>query len=166
LADHEASLGNAQTALQYAYEALPVLRAFRHPYAVSQLNNVAAYLNALDRYEEARDYARETLRLSSDLDAGLVSLDAMQHLGAVATLRPCADPAAREGDRLRGARILGFVDARLQERGTHRWGTEQIEFDRAVTALRAELGDVRAVSLMSEGAALGPHEAMELARSI
>ena len=166
VADIEFERGNAAGALAYAEQALPVLRAFRHPSVPAYLNATAAYLNDLGRYDEGRGYALESIGLSRDLNAGLVTLYAALHLATGAVLREHDAAEDGAGVRERSARLLGFVEARLAERGTFWWRAERKPFDRARASLAERLGIERLETLTREGAAMAPEGAIEVARSL
>lgn len=145
LAEAEFHEGNAEEALRLENEALATYRASNHKLgAAISLSNIAAYLIALERYDDARTFAREGLGAARDVqwEAGVVWC--LQHLAATAALR---------GDFLRGARLLGYADARLDAIEARRAYTEQQERDKTFSALHDALGQERLAPLMSEGAA-------------
>ena len=102
--------------------------------------NVAAYAVALDRFDEAREAAREALTAALDLQYRVLVVLALQHLAAIAALEPNATRDAGAA-QVRAARILGFVDARLPELNVARDYTECQEYDRLSARLREELGE-------------------------
>ncbi|MBV9027797.1 MAG: tetratricopeptide repeat protein [Candidatus Eremiobacteraeota bacterium] len=145
LAEAEFHEGNAEEALRLENEALATYRAFNHKLgAAISLSNIAAYLIALERYDDARTVAREGLAAARDTqwEAGVAWC--LQHLAATAALR---------GDLPRGARVLGYVDARLTAIEALRQYTEQQERDKVFAALRDTLGEEQLANLMTEGAA-------------
>ena len=145
LAEAEFHEGNAEKALRLENEALATYRAFNHKLgAAISLSNIAAYLIALERFDDARAVAREGLAAARDVqwEAGVTW--GLQHLAATAALR---------GDPAPGARLLGYVDARLEAIEALRQHTEQQERDAMLPALRDALGDDQLAQLMKEGAA-------------
>jgi len=122
------------------------------------LCNSAAYLIALDRYQEAREIAREALRRSRAIGSVNAAFWAMQHLAAIAVF-----------DRNRGdsneslhnaASILGFVDETTTRRGKQRYYTEQQEYDKMLALLRKALGENELEQLMAVGKALPEERAI------
>ncbi len=153
LAEAEFHEGNAVEALRLENEALASYRAFNHRLgAAISLSNIAAYLIALERYEEARVSAQDGLAAARDAhwEAGVTW--GLQHLAAVAALWPADDEEPTRGDRLRAARLLGYVDARLSGLEALRQYTEQQEHDKMLAALRDALGEDQLAKLMAEGA--------------
>jgi flagellar motility protein MotE (MotC chaperone) len=76
----------------------------------------------------------------------------LQHLAATAALRSAKDAEDARGDRLRAARLLGYVDARLASIEALRQYTEQQECDKMLLVLRDALGADQLAKLMAEGA--------------
>ena len=140
LAETEFRGGDAAEALSLADEALPVLRVFGDTHHIADaLYNTAAYLVALHRYDEARSASRDAIVASRDAQFSVGLAFALQHLAAIAASRPAADVPVIE-DRLRAARLLGYVDARLAALDGLRQYTEQQEYDAMISALRDALG--------------------------
>ncbi len=151
LAETEFYAGDASAALRLANEALVALRALNATRSVANvLCNMAAYLLALDRYDEARARAREALALSRDVQLDVMLAVALQHLAAVAGLR---------SDSTRAARLLGYVDARLNALEALREYTQQQEYDTIRAALREALGEDEITHLMAEGSAWSEDQA-------
>ena len=128
-------------------------RAFNHRLgAAISLSNIAAYLIALERYENARISAQDGLAAARDAqwEAGVAW--GLQHLAAVAALWPADDEEPTRGDRFRAARLLGYADARLSGLEALRQYTEQQEYDKTRAALRDALGEDQLAKLMAEGA--------------
>jgi predicted ATPase len=151
-AELEFSAGDALSAVRLVNEALDAHRSYHDPNRVVALNNSAAYLVALGRYDEARSRAREALSLGRDLQLEVRVVWALQHLAAVAGLRPSDEAARASDDRTRATRLLGYVDSRLATLDLARDYTEQQEYDKLLAALRDALGDDEVPKLMSEGA--------------
>jgi tetratricopeptide (TPR) repeat protein len=151
VAEVEFRAGNIETALQLWREATEVLSANSNWASFpGWLSNGSAYLIALGRFEEARGYAREAVVLAREAGFEAQRGWALQHLAAIAVLRAGDCSAVRLVDLQRAASVLGFVNARMAERGQLREYTEQQEYDKMVPVLRNELGaDLDA--LMNEG---------------
>ena len=150
LADVEFRDGHADEALRLADEGVAVLRATSDIHNVTLARyNVAAYLVALRRYDEARATAREVLSAARDMQWSIGLAWTLQHVAAIPALRPRADVPVE--DRRRAARILGYVDARIAALEALREYTEQQEFDAMTYALRDTLGTDELTKLMAEG---------------
>jgi hypothetical protein len=119
---------------------------------------MAAYLIALDRYDEARTHARDAAALARDLQVQVLLTLSLQHLAAVAALRP--DRERGRGDRMRAARLLGYVDARLTALEALRGYAEQQEYNKMLTALRNALGEDGLAKLMDEGSTWSEDQAV------
>ena len=98
LAGAEFRGGDAPTALRLATEALDKFQALNNPREVLVVCNIAAYLVALGRFDEARDYAWKGLNMALERHMEVQVTWALQHLAAVAVLRyhdgECAEPIA------------------------------------------------------------------------
>jgi hypothetical protein len=114
------------------------------------LCNLAAYEAALCRWEASVSHAREALVLARERGMTSAVAWAIQHLAAVAALRPVSDATLASEQRRRAARLLGFVDARVAEYGLRPDFTERSEREQIVAAARAALG-AEADALIGEG---------------
>jgi predicted ATPase/alkylhydroperoxidase/carboxymuconolactone decarboxylase family protein YurZ len=136
LAELEYQNGNASKAARLLRQGLAAERKLKDLHAVTfDLCNLAAYLVALGKWEEAKTHAREALALGLDRQVASATIWAIHHLAAIAALRPSRRVAAALDDRRRAARLIGFVDARLTEFKMRRDFTEQKEFERIMAAL-------------------------------
>jgi predicted ATPase/DNA-binding CsgD family transcriptional regulator len=166
-AEIEFQCGDAEAALQHTREALAARRTSGGPdQVVHNLQNMAAYLVALSRFDEARIHAREALDIAFELRLDVLGMCALHRLAAVAALRPPDDAQSAAADRGRAALLFGFVDANFRRLDLSREYTEQQEFDRARTALSAELGTHELERLMAVGATLTEARAIEEAVAI
>jgi predicted ATPase/transcriptional regulator with XRE-family HTH domain len=144
LAGHMAEVqfaeGDAEIALELGEEALAGHRALHNRRGVANdLCNMAAYHVALEQYDEARVLAAESLALARDLQARVFVVWTLQHVAAIAALRPRTSIVREARDRERAARLLGFVDASVAALEAIREFTEKQEYDRVLAALRAAL---------------------------
>ncbi len=145
LAEMDFRGGDAQTALQLVRESMTAFREFHDTRDLANAKfNEAAYLVALQRYDDARVSAREALTAARDMQWPFGIIVTLQHLAGIAALRPNADAP-------RAARILGYVDAAITGLGTTREYTEQHEHDAAIAAIHAALGADELAKLMTEG---------------
>ncbi len=165
LAEQEFGLGDVHSALKRSARVLPVLRAWRHAYLAECLSNEATFLTALDRFDEARTRAFESLNvaLQTVADAPANAIHAVRRLAAVAALAPNESPESARGERTCAVQLLGYADARLTAEGALRWPTDQRDVDRAMACLVDALGLGEVTEFMSSGAEMSDDEAVELA---
>lgn len=107
--------------------------------------NAAAYLLAMQRWNEGWHAAREGLELALRLDSLMPGTWAIGHL---------AEIAAEFGDARLAARLLGFTDAAYAKTGSAREPTEQRGYDRALERVCAELPLEQLRPVLAQGAAL------------
>jgi predicted ATPase len=149
LAELEFECGDAPAAVRRVGEALDDYWVQRDPTPLANgLSNMAAYLVALERYAEARSAARDALTHGRGIHSEVQLAFTVQHLAAVAGLRG-AGHGLRD-DRLRAARLLGYVNARIAAVEAARENTEQQEYNRLLPTLREALGEDVLARLMAE----------------
>ncbi|MGA8533351.1 MAG: helix-turn-helix domain-containing protein [Candidatus Tumulicola sp.] len=152
LADVEFYAGNVELALQHASDALPTLQAFNDmPSVIGALNVMSACLISLDRYDEAKEHALESLGISSELHSSTHVARALQRLAAISTLRSHGASERHPESYVHAARLFGFVDARLADLGSPRMRIDQQECERALAFLRDAMGSSRLAKLMKAG---------------
>ena len=162
LGEFEFRAGNAELAFQLATDALATFRSVNNQrFVASVLSSLAIYLIALGRYDEAAERACEALTLAREQQQDVLVAWALQHLGAIAALRPQVSTQDAPRAYGRAARILGFVDARLEAIGSAKMYIYEHAYDRAVAALREVLGADAVTSLMLEGATMTEEQAVE-----
>jgi predicted ATPase len=156
IAETEFQLGDVESAVARAREFLrdDAVRADPAAIAIEQ-SNLAAYLFALDRLDEAHSEALGALRIARDIENYVHAAEALQHLAAIIAQ---ADPG-------RAARLLGYVDGVLRGSGYTRAFTEQYTHDRLMATLRESLSEARIRALIHEGAGLTEDQAVELAQA-
>jgi predicted ATPase/DNA-binding XRE family transcriptional regulator len=151
LAEVEFEAGDPAAALHRAEEARAGHAATRNRRSeAADLSNMAAYLVALDCFDDARAYASQALAAARDIQTPVLTAFVLQHIAAIAALQGGSEksgPAELE----QAAMLLGFVEARLTALGGRRDYTERQEHERVVTALKDALGD-RLDGLMALGA--------------
>lgn len=161
LAEAEFYGGNVPEALRLADDALGACREHNDTRNVGlALRNIAAYLIALERYDEARISSREALAASRDTQHDVSIACAVQHIAAIAARQPADATKHVEEDRVRAARLLGYVDARLRALEVFREYTDQQEYDKVLAVLRKAFSADRLASLMSEGSDWGEDHAV------
>ncbi len=153
LAEAQYRSGDAEAAVRCAAAALAGSRERNSPVGCAfHLCNMAAYLVSIGRFDEARTCALEALGLSRDLRAEVLGTVILQHLAATAALRwNGATPVEALDDRTRAARVLGYVDTRLDALHALREFTEVREYEALIGALSAALGAGPLATLMAEG---------------
>jgi hypothetical protein len=116
-------------------------------------SNLAVYLLALHREDEARSAARTAMYDAREAgDAGVVAC-AIQHLATI---------IARD-DPTRGAHLLGYVDAIFLAQGYQRERTERYTYERLLQALHERLSGEQIAALTRESATMTEARAMHLA---
>jgi tetratricopeptide (TPR) repeat protein len=160
LGESEFRAGNAEKALQLVRESLETHRAGNYALNVAiNLANMAAYLIALDRYDEARDVVRSAIPAARDPDYGYGIVLLLQRAAAIAALRPAKNEASARVDRIRAAQLLGYVDSNIGSIAKGEY-TERIEYERTLAALRDHLGPGDLTRLMDDGRLWGEPEAV------
>jgi len=156
--------GDVAQALELVETACETYRALGLPTCKAVIN-VAAYAIALDRFDEAREAAKEALTAALDLQYRVIVVLALQHLAAIAALEPnaAADAGAAQ---IRAARILGFVEARLAELDAARDFTERQEYDRLSARLREVLDEAAVRKHSEEGKGWNEDRAVAEAMSV
>ncbi len=152
LAEVEFAAGDAAAALQLAEQARAGHEATQNRRSVANdLCNMAAYLIALDCFDDARAYGREALAAVREVKRTVLTAYVLQHLAAIGALQPLSGHGNRDAVRRRAAMLLGFVDAWLTKLEAPREYTERREYERVIASLRATMGD-RFESAMAHGA--------------
>jgi tetratricopeptide (TPR) repeat protein len=152
LAEVEFGSGHPEAALRNATSALEGHLDLGNQRAVGiDLLNMAAYYIALDRFEEARAAAVESLASAREVGAPMFVAFALQHLAAIAALQPETNVRLARSRHERAQCLLGFVDERFAEFGSVREYTERQEYERVVAVLRASLGDAECDRLAARG---------------
>ncbi|MEA2786554.1 MAG: hypothetical protein QOF71_2658 [Candidatus Eremiobacteraeota bacterium] len=153
--------GDTDTALRLAGDALDAYRGGKdRPNAAATESSIAAYLAALGRYDEAVTYARDALAPLRESHREVAFAFALQHLAAIAALRPADDAERARDDRERAAGLAGYVDARLDALEAQRDFIDQEEYDKIIPALRVALGESRLAQLMNGGRSWGEDHAV------
>lgn len=160
LAEAEFACGDPERALIVAEEALEAMRGFgRDRMAAAMLGNIAAYLIAAGLYDLAHANAHSALKEALEADAQASVTFALQHLAAIAALRPSPDDE-------RAARLTGFVDGRLAALDVVREFTEQHEYEATLTALRTRLAPEKLDALLADGRSTPIARALDWALAI
>ena len=162
LGEFEFRAGNAELAFQLATGALATFRTVNNQRFVAFiLSSLAMYLIALGRYDDAEERAREALALAREQQQDVLVAWTLLHLGAIAALRPNVSSEGAPNAYGQAARILGFVDARLEAIGSTSLYIYEQEYDRAHAVLRDAIGADAVARLMAEGATMTEERAIE-----
>ncbi len=162
LGEFEFRAGNAELAFQLATDALAAFRAVNNQrFAASVLSSLAMYLIALGRYDDAEERSCEALALAREQQQDVLVAWTLQHLGTIDALRAQISAQDAANAYIRAARILGFVDARLQAIGSARMYIYEQGYDLAVASLREVIGADAVARFMAEGATMTQEQAVE-----
>ncbi|HEV3092040.1 MAG TPA: helix-turn-helix domain-containing protein [Candidatus Cybelea sp.] len=154
LAEIEFASGDVPAALHRAEEARVGHEAWHNPRSVANdLCNMAAYLVAMDCFDDALVHASEALAIARDVKATVLTAYVLQHFAAIGALEKYSETRRQTSNRERAAMLLGFVDARLAALQAGREYTEQQEYARILAALREDLGE-KLDAVMALGAEL------------
>jgi predicted ATPase/transcriptional regulator with XRE-family HTH domain len=169
LAENEFYAGDPETALRLTVDVLALHRALNSsptvPGIAAALANMATYLVALGRYDEARVHANEALELARGHRlVALVALS-LRHLVLVAVLMPRVEGRRTTVEYAGAARLFGFLDAHLTTVALEEYSLQQ-EYDRALAVLHDAIGADDLTHLMVAGAAMTEDEAIDLAHAI
>ena len=142
LAEVEFAAGDAAAALHRAEEARSGHEATQNRRSeATDLTNMAAYLIALDCFEDAREYAWQALEAAREVGATVLMAFVFQHIAAITALHGTDDEPVVAKKREQAAMLIGFVDAQLLVAGANRDYTERQEYERTIAALRAAMQD-------------------------
>lgn len=167
LAEAEFREGSAEEALRLAEEALASdRRAIFSNRTALLMCNMAAYFISLGRYDDARLRAREALKISRDVNYEVALVWALQHLAAVAALRPQSDPDRARVDATRAAQLLAYTDARLNALEELREYTEAQEYERICAVLEKRFGTDELARLRGESGDWNEEQAVKEALSV
>jgi tetratricopeptide (TPR) repeat protein len=162
LGECEFRAGNAELAFRLATDALATFRAVNNERFVAFiLSSLAMYLIALGRYEDAEERACEALVLARQQQQDVLVAWTLLHLGAIAALRPHVSTVGEPTAYGQAARILGFVDARLEAIGSAKLYLHEQEYNRVLAVLRDAMGAGPVASLMADGGAMTEEQAVE-----
>jgi tetratricopeptide (TPR) repeat protein len=169
LAENEFAAGNPEAALRLAVEVIATLRvlnpAAAMPGLVATLTNVATYLVALDRYDEAQVRANEAVELARGLGLGAMASLSLRILALVAVLKPPVEGRSTSEELAGAARLFGFLGPRLSIVEPEKYGLQR-EYDRALAVLRGAVGADVVTQLMAAGATMTDDEAIDQAHEI
>ncbi len=163
LAEIEFAAGDVAAALHRAEEARAGHETWNNRRSVAiDLTNMAAYLVAMDCFEDARAHAAEALDVAREIKATVLTALILQHFVAVGALFHYPEKRRLKANRERAAMLLGFVEARLTALEVRREYTEQQEYDRITKTLREDLAK-KLEAVMALGAEWSEDEAVSVA---
>ncbi len=162
LAYVESRAGNVELALRHSTDALARCSDLEDLSTTLDIrNDVMRHLIWLARYDMAEERARELLAIARERHEDVYVSLALQHLGAIAALRPHAGAPRAAEARRQAARILGFSEARIAAVGSSLWPDDQLVYHQAVAVLGEAMGAATITKLMAEGAAMTEQQAIE-----
>ena len=160
LAETEFHAGNIAKAVEMVHDSIALNRGAANARAAStDLANMAAYLIALERFEESRTAAREALAIARLHQAEVTVVFAIQHLAGQALGLHQKEPGFLDACR-RAAQLMGFVDAQLMRLGAFREFTEETLDKNIRAALAAALGDDEFQRHLDAGKTMGEDVAL------
>jgi predicted ATPase/DNA-binding XRE family transcriptional regulator len=153
LAELALAEGNPELALRHGTEMLAVAGDvdLNHRCVIYALTSMSTSLITLGRYNEGEDRARQAVGLAREQQFEVLAAYALQNLAMAAALRGQSDARIAPREYEKAARILGFVDARLAERGSPREATDS-SYNRILAVLRRAIGADCVERLMRDGA--------------
>ncbi|MEO9264483.1 MAG: adenylate/guanylate cyclase domain-containing protein [Candidatus Baltobacteraceae bacterium] len=144
--------GDPSSALRLSQGAVAALREQHDTRRLAlALGNMSAYLVALERYDDAIASAREGLTAAKETGGDVFVAFALQHIAAVAALRPARNGDAGRDDAVRAARLLGYTETLLEELGAQLEFTERKERDAILAAIEMRFGASAVGPLIDEG---------------
>ncbi len=165
LAENECDAGNAETALQLTVDLLPN-RAMSFETAAIASGNLAAYLIALGKYDEARVRAWEGLELARGLQMAPCVANSLHHLALVAVLRSQPGERTTSPVHVGAARLVGFYEGRRTELGMSTSRGLRQQCDRVLSVLREAIGADELETWMATGATMTEDEAIAQAHAL
>lgn len=169
LAEIEFGAGDPEAALRIAIDVLEILRSTNSltaaPGTAATLTNMATYLVASGRYDEAQLRADEALEIARGFRLGALASLSIRVLALVAVLRPHVEGRPTSAENAGAARLFGFFGARLSVVEPEKYDL-QGEQDRAVTVLRDAIGSDAFTQLLATGATMTEDEAFAQAHAI
>ncbi len=154
LGELEFEVGNVEAARTAARKARETLARLRAAPLTLVSCNLAAYAMAIDDFDEARYFLRETLLLLRQSGSRWM-ITALEHHAVLAGLL---------GDHERASVLLGFTDAHSANAPRQR--TEQRGYERLITLLSQIYDPAELARRMSTGARLTDEQALEYAAAI
>ena len=169
LAEIEFHAGDSEAALRLTEDVLTSLRTLNFPPAApglaTTLINMATYLIASGRYEEASSHANEALELARGLQLFALACLSLRLLALAVILKPQEEGRRTSAQYAGAARLFGFLEVHLRGMEPKEYGLRS-EHDRALTLLRGTIPADALTHLMADGASMIEDEAIEQARAI
>ncbi|HLW38465.1 MAG TPA: tetratricopeptide repeat protein, partial [Candidatus Eremiobacteraceae bacterium] len=153
MAETKFSQGDVLNAITHAREAIAWDQRLKNQRNVAiDFANLTSYHIALEQFEEARQYARQALRLSRAAHAEIQIGIILQHFAMI---------AAMTGSPERAVKLIGFAEAAFGGAAYRREVNEAREYEKLLDAIRQQLTTAEIEHKMAEGAALSEEDAIE-----
>lgn len=143
--------GDYDRAAGFAEESLIEVRAVSNPGGVGYVLRLLGHIRL----------AQGDLERAATLYAESVRSDGVPSFVVIECLEGFAGVAAGRGQHQRAARLFGAADAVREAIGFPRFSTDRDHYDRAVTVVRAALGDAAFGSAVAQGRTMRLNEAVE-----
>lgn len=167
LSGNEYDAGDFKTALRLCTDAMGAYRRLglsALPNLANSVGDIAKYLIALGRYDEARSHAREALELARGVRYPVMVAILLQQLAVLELLRTPIESRSASASFTAAAHTFGFVDGCLAKHGIpKKYGLE--EYDGALELLRSATGEQELARLMVAGAMMTEDDAIAQARA-
>jgi predicted ATPase/DNA-binding XRE family transcriptional regulator len=168
LANNEFFAGDPEAALRVANDLLARQREPNSSpvlvYVACALTNIAEYLIALGRYDDARVRANEALESAGELGLSYLVTASIKNLAVASLLRPQVATGSASTKHVAASWLLGYVEAYQTTLGFPE--TRGAEYDRAVAVLRNDVSVDDLANLMAAGAAMTEEEAIVQAHAL
>ena len=162
--------GDPESAIHYITNAAASGRRAGGRAAAQSHIIISGYLIALDRYEEAQQYARDALVVAREVYLDVYATLARGLLASIAILKRSRLASDIAGPDDRATRLLGFVTGHLRGLGAGQYSVGNIGFararERALETLRERMSGDTVVKLMADGANMTEPDAVELASGL
>ncbi len=159
-------VGDMNAAVELGAEAVDDARALGDEFVMMRtLSNLAGYLLAAGKYDEARNASREALNYSQLARGATTVLFALQHLALLAALQVFGENPTAE-NRARAARLFGFIESRIAALGARGDFSERQEHERLENLLKKTFSPPELDRFTLAGSVMSEAEAIREAMAI
>jgi predicted ATPase/transcriptional regulator with XRE-family HTH domain len=153
--------GDYESALAFAAEALTVFSRFGDIRVADILNQMATYLLASFRFDEAEKRAREALDFSRERQLTVCTAESIGNLLSIAILRSSFAGCSPEVHAW-AAKILGFVNALFVTAGSAREYIHERAYERSMGILISAMSSDAVAMCLAEGTSLSENFAISI----